>query len=65
MRFIIQRKYLTGYINLSSLSPFQKKAKRAHAVLDKLSLNIDNVHNELPLYNQPSDTEHYRKNKES
>ncbi|CAB4057904.1 Nuclear receptor corepressor 2,Nuclear receptor corepressor 1 [Lepeophtheirus salmonis] len=36
----------------------RKKARDAHAMLDKLA-----PHNELPLYNQPSDTVSYHENK--
>ena len=35
----------------------QKKAKLSHEMLDKYAVN------ELPLYNQPSDTDLYHKNK--
>jgi hypothetical protein len=38
---------------------FQKKAKESHAMLDKFAV----IKNELPLYNQPTDTEDYVKNK--
>ena len=38
---------------------FQKKAKASHAALEKFAL----INNELPLYNQPSDTGIYHTNK--
>jgi len=36
---------------------FQQKAKSSHSMLDKYAVN------ELPLYNQPSDTDVYHKTK--
>ena len=39
------------------LSFFQQKAKSSHSMLDKYAVN------ELPLYNQPSDTDVYHKTK--
>ena len=49
---------LTDSLVLQVYSENRRKAEESHAALDKFSAK-----NELPLYNQPSDTEMYSYNK--